>query len=283
MKICPNCNFENFHETNSCERCKNSLSNISKESFIIDRFVASNSDTYVVISVLIALAVFLYDPSFLKDVNISVISSQFSMIIVIPLSFSIYLLLKLIVKGWKYSDFTEKKVTRDLIQIYLYTFISLLVIFGLLLIIIKTNNTAGFCLLAGIVTAVELLAGSENKKIVAEMFLLSALFTISLGIFIFLWLKTIYKLIPLDWLYVYLFWYSIFLFFIGIGLLIGSGIYYLLETSVRSYDEKTRETTRNFFTIILDSRTNELFILWIVLILGIGVAITLYIFNIFSI
>jgi len=280
MKICPHCNFENFHETDICERCNNSISNIGIESFSIDRFVASNSETYVVISVLIALAVFLYDPLFFKDVNVTIISNQFSMIIVIPLSFSIYLLLKLIIKGWKYSNFTETSVTRELIQIYLYCVISLLVIFGLLLIIVKTNNIAGFCLLAGIVTVVEILAGIENKRIVAKMFQLSALFTMIFGIFIFLGLKTIYKIIHLDWLSVYLFWYSIFLFFISMGLLIGSGIYYLLEMSVNSYNEGTLEAIRNYFTIIRDPRTDELFILWIVLILGIIVGISLYIFGI---
>jgi len=280
MKICPHCNFENFHETDICELCNNSISNIGIESFSIDRFVASNSETYVVISVLIALAVFLYDPLFFKDVNVTIISNQFSMIIVIPLSFSIYLLLKLIIKGWKYSNFTETSVTRELIQIYLYCVISLLVIFGLLLIIVKTNNIAGFCLLAGIVTVVEILAGIENKRIVAKMFQLSALFTMIFGIFIFLGLKTIYKIIHLDWLSVYLFWYSIFLFFISMGLLIGSGIYYLLEMSVNSYNEGTLEAIRNYFTIIRDPRTDELFILWIVLILGIIVGISLYIFGI---
>ena len=283
MKICPHCNFENFYETDICERCNNSISNIGIESFRIDRFVATNSDTYVVISVLIALAIFLFDPSFLKDVNITVISNQFSMIIVIPLSFSIYLQLKLIIKGWKYSNFTETCVTHDLIQIYMYCFISLLVIFGLLLIIVKTNNFGGFCILAGIVTVVEILAESENKEIAAKMFCLSALFTIIFGIFILLSLKKVYTLIPSNWLIVYLFLCGIFLLFISFGLLIGSSIYYLLEMGVNSYNENAREAIRNFFTIIQDPGTNELFILWIVLIIGIVAVIFLYVIGIFNV
>jgi len=277
MKICPNCNFENFYESNSCERCKYSIYDIKKESFCIDRFIVSNSNTYVVISVLIALSVFLYSPSFLKDVGVSIISNQFSMIIVVPLSFAIYLLLKIINKSWKYSNFNENFVSPDLIQIYLFSFISLLLIFGILLIIVKTNNLGGFCLLSGIVGVLELLAITKNKKIVTEMFVLSSLFTLILGIILLVSLKSIYLATHSDWLVVYLFAYVIFIALLSAGELLGAMIYYLLENYVNSHkDEKSIKNMRDFFTITIDSKTNELFVVWIVIFFTIVFGITLY-------
>lgn len=86
MKICPKCNFENFQRQDFCERCNCDIVTIKKESFHIDQFIANNANSYTVISVLIALAAFLYDPSFFNQSVSSVLSSQFSTIIVVPLT-----------------------------------------------------------------------------------------------------------------------------------------------------------------------------------------------------
>ena len=261
MKICPTCNFENFHRSNLCDRCKSSIWYIKEEPFLIDQFIVSNSNTYVIISILIALSAFLYDPNLFNQPGTSVISSQFSSIITIPLFFSIYLLFKLILKAWCYLNIDEETVSPNLIQIYLFTVIHLMMIVGLLFILDKTNNFGGFCIIAGIVGTADFISGTKEKNLVAEIILLSSVFTLILGIVILLSLSYIYSIIHWDWLIVYLFTYGIFIIFLSFGELIGSGIYFLLEMHVTSKDKASLLNFRKKY-LTYDLKTNHLKLLW---------------------
>jgi hypothetical protein len=279
MKICPICKFENFHRSNLCERCNCSIWYIKEESFYIDQFIVSNSNTYVIISVLIALSAFLYDPSLFNLPDASGISNQFSFIITVPLFFSIYLLFKLVLKAWSYLNFDEEKVSQNLIQIYIFALIQLMMIVGLLFILAKTNNFGGFCIITGIVGTAEFISGTKEKNLIAEIIVLSSVFTLILGFFILLSLSYIYSVLHWDWLLVYLFAYSIFISFLSAGELIGSGIYFLLEEYVK---RKHKEALLNFRKkyLVFDSNTNHLKILWVVVIIIIIITGLIFIFHI---
>ena len=266
MKICPICNFENFHRSNLCERCKSGIWYIKDESFRIDQFIVANSNSYVIISVLIALSAFLYDPSLFNQPSASVISNQFSSIITIPLFFSIYLLFKLVLKAWSYFNFDENKVTQNLIQIYLFALLQLMLIVGLLLILVKTNNFGGFCIIAGIIGTAEFISGTKEKNLIAEIIILSSIFTLFFGIALLLSLSWIYSVIHWDWFLVYLFFYSIFISFLSAGELIGGGIYFLLEVNVKG---KNKEALLDFRKKYLsyDLNTNHLKFLWVIVVI----------------
>lgn len=275
MKICPICNFENFHRGQICERCKCSIWYIKEESFHIDQFIVKNTDIYVIISVLIALSAFLYDPSLFNQPSSTVISSQFSSIITIPLFFSIYLLFKLVQKAWKFVDLNEEHVSQTLIETYLFSFLQLLLIFGLLLILDKTNNIGGFCIIGGLVGTAEFVSGTKEKGLIAEIIAISSIFTLILGIVLFLSLKTIYSIIHLDWLIVYLFSYCIFIIFLSVGELIGAGIYFLLKLHVNSKDKESLLNFRKKY-LIYDVNTNHLKYLWVIIVVLFLIGIILF-------
>ncbi len=238
MKICPKCNFENFQRQDFCERCNCDIVTIKKESFHIDQFIANNANSYTVISVLIALAAFLYDPSFFNQSVSSVLSSQFSTIIVVPLAFSVYLLAKLIVKGWRYLNLNETEVSPDLIRVYIFTVIQLMFILGLLFIIDKTNNMGGFSILVGLVVVPEFLSESQKKTLNAKIILLSALFSLILGLFLLLSISWIYSIVHWDALFVFLFTYGIFICFLSVGEMMGASVYFISEGYIKDTETK---------------------------------------------
>jgi len=122
MKLCPNCEFENFKNPDNCDRCQNSISIIKDEKFQLFEFIKRNSAIYVVIGVLLAFVNYLSKP----DNNFRTGASLVSALLAILLIFL------LIIKAWKYSSYSTQNPSNNL-EIFTYTFIHLFLIFSVFL------------------------------------------------------------------------------------------------------------------------------------------------------
>ena len=91
MIRCPKCKFENFNKRDYCEKCGDSISHITPESFHFAEYIKENSQIYSVIGILIAVSAYLIN---LRDPNTD--SIVFFMILV-----AAYLVLFLLQKGYK--------------------------------------------------------------------------------------------------------------------------------------------------------------------------------------
>jgi len=89
MKICPNCDFENFKDSEYCEGCGRSIHNIRQEFFTITDFIKKNSQVYAVIGIFLVLFQYFFSS---QDANVKGIS-------LFPLFVSFYLMASLIDKG----------------------------------------------------------------------------------------------------------------------------------------------------------------------------------------
>ena len=94
MKICPNCNYENFSNPNFCEGCGQDLHLVRPEFFTIVNFIKKNSEVYAVFGILIALFQYFFTS---QDSNVKIIS-------LFPLFISGYLLLSLLIKADQIVD-----------------------------------------------------------------------------------------------------------------------------------------------------------------------------------
>jgi len=89
MKICPNCDFENFKYPEYCEGCGQSIHNIRPEFFTITEFIKKNSQVYAIIGIFLGLFQYFFSS---QDANVKGIS-------LFPLFVSFYLMSSLIEKG----------------------------------------------------------------------------------------------------------------------------------------------------------------------------------------
>jgi len=94
MKVCPNCDYENFDNLDICNGCHESIHEIRSEFFTIVDFVKKNSALYAVIGIFLGL--FQY---FVVSSNLTVRSVS-----LVPLFFSVYLMISLIKKGYQIVD-----------------------------------------------------------------------------------------------------------------------------------------------------------------------------------
>ena len=75
MKLCPNCQFENFRETEYFERCLAPINNIKNEDFQMFDFIKRNSAIYVVIGVLLAFVNYLSKPDDILKIGSSLVAA----------------------------------------------------------------------------------------------------------------------------------------------------------------------------------------------------------------
>ena len=89
MKICYNCDFENFIHDDFCERCHWNISTIRDEIFTIAGFIRRNYQLYAVFGILVGLFTYLFKPEqsfYVKEAGL------------IPLLVAIYIILHLMNK-----------------------------------------------------------------------------------------------------------------------------------------------------------------------------------------
>ena len=89
MKICPNCNFDNFDNPEYCEGCGQLIHNIRQEFFTITDFIKKNSQVYAVIGIFLVIFKYFFSS---QDATVKGIS-------LFPLFVSFYLMSSLINKG----------------------------------------------------------------------------------------------------------------------------------------------------------------------------------------
>lgn len=121
MKLCPNCQFENFKNTECCARCLAPINNIKDENFQMFEFIKRNSGIYVVIGVLLVFANNLSKPNDGIRTGSSFVSALLAIILICAL----------IYKSWDYCS--TPKPCNDVLKIFTYTFIHLFLIFSIFL------------------------------------------------------------------------------------------------------------------------------------------------------
>ena len=114
MKLCPNCQFENFENIDTCHRCKSSINAIKDEKFQMFEFIKMNSAIYVVIGVLLAFVNYSS-----KDVN-----SLRTGTTLVSAFLAILLLLLLTFKSLKYRSQIHQDLHENL-EIFTYIFINM--------------------------------------------------------------------------------------------------------------------------------------------------------------
>lgn len=90
MKICYNCDFENFIQDDFCERCNWNINGIRDETFDIAGFIRRNYQLYAIFGILVGLFTYLFRPEqslYVKDAGL------------VPLLIAIYIILHLMNKA----------------------------------------------------------------------------------------------------------------------------------------------------------------------------------------
>lgn len=121
MKLCPNCQFENFKNTECCERCLAPINNIKNEDFQMFDFIKRNSAIYIVIGVLLAFVNYLSKPEDSLRTGSSLISALLA----------IFLICVLIFKSWDYC--LTSRPCNNALKVFTYTFIHFFLIFSIFL------------------------------------------------------------------------------------------------------------------------------------------------------
>ena len=258
MKICLICDFENFTNDDVCERCSHSIAGNRHEPFNLDQFIQRNSHIYIVISVLIALSAYLYNPSFPQLNGLGSLNQSFSLFI-IPLFLATYLITSLIFKATLYSYKTDVGISQTSIKIYLFLLFHSFFIFGFFLIFIQSNYIGGFCVLTGLCAVLEFLSIVKNREFIARIIFISCIIDIIIGTIFFI-IATMISSFPKPSIFSGFFLYfSIFVLFLGLGG--GLGIVGFFSTP-RFY-EKLKKTTEKPFNLVdwfdeLDSTSRDL-------------------------
>jgi hypothetical protein len=148
MKVCPNCNYDNFNNVENCEGCGQPIRSIRPETFNIVDFTKKNSDLYAVIGIFLALFEYLINNS---DSTVRAIS-------LCPLFISAYLLFALISKGnnivrsQHYEGTDNQYFNENSFEFWIFLSINVLFLIGLVWSA-GSQYTLSICLLGAITIA----------------------------------------------------------------------------------------------------------------------------------
>jgi len=149
MKVCPNCDYENFDNLDICDGCHESIHDIRSEFFTIVDFVKKNSALYAVIGIFLGL--FRY---FVASSN-SIVRS----VSLIPLFVSVFLMFSLIIKGYRivdtqpFQNIQERYINSNSFELWVFSAINICLIIGLV-VSSGTEYVLSICLLGTISLAV---------------------------------------------------------------------------------------------------------------------------------
>jgi hypothetical protein len=179
MKICQTCDKENFHNFTICERCGNPINQISHEPFSFDGFIKRNFHLYAALGILVALENYLYSPSTFHPANDFLTNPLFS----IPLFIAVYLIFLLMFKALDYIFDNPQSNIRSEFSVFIFIFVHLLFLYGLMMNILNSAYIGGFCLLSGFVLVLELHSriNPEHRDITFTISLLSSVVTFFLA------------------------------------------------------------------------------------------------------
>jgi hypothetical protein len=222
MKICDNCENENFIRYDYCERCGHPITHITPESFNIANFLRRNYQLYATFGILVAIFEYL-----LRD-----LPDERKYWSIFPLLVAMYLIVHLGVKGaqvirsriWLANDDSLHRESN--FHLFIFLMIHSLLIIGLILSLPEnTRNFAGFALGAFIFLVFFSSDFSNAQSRRSYWILLFGIFYLEIVITLILLLPFIAKvfdngIVPnliSETVAVYYGWITISLFYLGIG------------------------------------------------------------------
>jgi hypothetical protein len=138
MKICHECDHENFVRTDICEHCNNSIRQVRPESFDIAGFIRRNYQLYGTFGILIAIFEYM-----LKE-----LPGDRKSISIFPLLIALYLILHLMVKGWQiirsrnWQRDDELLLRESGFNFFIFCMIHFLLIIALILSLLSLSENA---------------------------------------------------------------------------------------------------------------------------------------------
>lgn len=283
MKICPNCNYENFSNPNFCEGCGQDLHLVRPEFFTIVNFIKKNSEVYAVFGILIALFQYFFTS---QDSNVKIIS-------LFPLFISGYLLLSLLIKAdqivdtQSFENSYNRYFNENSFEFWIFLSINLAFFVGLILSTGPNYYLPIFLL--GIVTIFLIIFSRKITYITKtnhqELLTFSTrlnLLAISLGeisFIVFQLLSNLIKQLTDPTIYIVTIMIPIIIFFFGIGTVIANMVIsqYMLGTEMKQivdnrivYSiEKIKIDLSSFVQTISNNRWNQIILVIDILLLAV--------------
>jgi uncharacterized protein (DUF983 family) len=279
MKKCPNCNFENFLNTEYCEGCGESIQNVRTDFFTIIDFIKKNSEIYAVIGIFLGLFQFFFSSS---DSNVKIIS-------LFPLLVSIYLMFALILKGNQivrtqtYENPFNRYFNANSFELWVFLSINIALVLGLIWST-GTQFVLSICLLGvTVLTFILLIRRLSNSRNITTLTIwlnLFGLFLLEIGWLIFLFSIPTLKTLTDPTLWFWTLMIPLSLLFFGIGtflanMFIGTWIFLtesqqILENQIPYSFESLREEFRQYIQIFDDTLSMKIFS-GLIILLAIGI------------
>jgi type IV secretory pathway VirB3-like protein len=277
MKICPNCDFENFDNLQNCDGCGHSIQNIRPEYFTIIDFIKKNSEVYAVIGIFLALFQYFFSS---QDPNVKLVS-------LFPLFVSIYLLFSLIIKGDRivnsqlYENTFNRYFNANSFQFRIFLFINASLFIGLILNV-GTHYFLSICIIGSIavtfVIFIRKILDEWNLSIISIWLNLLGIFFIETGWLIFQFFLPFIKNPTDPTLFYWTLMIPLFFLGIGIGIFLANmfiGIWMITTETQRNRDNQIHYTwasLRQEFTQYLQiSDIRMTLFLGLIILLGIGI------------
>lgn len=189
MKICYNCDFENFDRNDYCERCNWNISNVRDEIFSIAAFIRRNYQLYAIFGILIGLFTYLFKPEqpfLVKEAGL------------VPLLVAIYIILHLMNKARQIFVTTQWNHFPQIRRRESFFDVSIFFIFHSFLVIALIATTPfetimGFGFLSGIFMFLIFFSAdfSERQQRIAMSVVLFCIFLIELALLLILSIPTV--------------------------------------------------------------------------------------------
>ncbi len=279
MKICPNCDFENFDNVQNCDGCRQPIQTIRPEFFTITDFIKKNSEVYAVIGIFLAL--FEY---FFKSLNPTV-----NVVSLFPLFVAIYLMFSLIIKGNRivrsqtYDNSYNRYFNPNSFELWVFLSINVSLIVGLIMST-GTQYILSICLLGCIaiifIIFVRRIANERNITILSIWLNLIGILFIEIGWLVFQFIFPGIKDIPDPLLFWILMMIPLSILFFGIGTFVANmfiGTWILITEGQRNVDnniqyswESLRAEFIQYFQTIENNIWMKLFS-GVIVLLGVGI------------
>lgn len=283
MKICPNCNFENFDNPQNCHGCGQTVQNIRPEFFTITDFIKKNSEVYAVIGIFFALFEYFFKSS----------SQIVNIVSLFPLFVAIYLMFSLIIKGNRivrsqiYENPFNQYFNPNSFELWVFLAINVSFIIGLIL---STGSPyiLSICLLGCIaiicIIFVRRISSERDITTLSIWFNLVGIFFMEVGWLAFQYFLPTIKSITDPSVLFWTLMIPLSILFFGIGTFLANmfiGAWILITGGQRDIDNNTQyswESLRAEFIQYVNAIQNSI---WMNLFLGVIVLLAIGILSIF--
>lgn len=279
MKICPNCKFENFYNTEYCDGCGEPIHNVRTEFFTIVDFIKKNAEIYAVIGIFLGLFQYFFSST---DSNVKIIS-LFPLLVSIYLMFALFLKGDQIVRTQTYANPSDQYFNVNSFELWVFLSINIALILGLIWST-GTQFVLSICLLGMMVLAfiifIRRLSNSRNTTVLTIWLNLVGLFFLEIGWLTFQFLIPTLKTLtdPTLWFWTLMIPLSLLFFgagtfasnmFIGAWMVVTQG--QQISANQRFYFfESLRQEFRQYIQIFNDTLQMKIF-LGVIILLAIGI------------